>query len=195
MKLSIILFIVLTSASISVNALWSSKCKDAETSTDKVTRFLQNANCTLYEKRIKLEERLKNLKEGLNAKVEGLKEKVEAFQELFKNSATTTGTGSNGLDYAIDVRMLKNDDDNLIENEEQEEEITTNIPLRTKRDEEIESEEPTTNNEEFHEIITEEEEEGTTVGVKPFAVLIAPTKCRPGQKLVNGRCRTLVFED
>jgi hypothetical protein len=144
MKLLVVL--VLISASLSVDALWSSKCKEAETSSDKIVKMIQNANCTLREKRVKLHEGLKTLHEGI-------KTKVQALRGIFHKNKTAAGL--NGLDYAIDVRMLQDSDVNSAEKEEEEaendeEEEPTTLNARSKRDEEDET--------------TEGEEDETTEG-------------------------------
>jgi FtsZ-interacting cell division protein ZipA len=123
MKLSVVLLVVIISAFASVDGLWSSKCREAETSDDKIVKLIQNANCTLQGKTAKLNEGFKNFREGFRGK-------MQAFQTIFSPNKTTPGAGDE-LDYAIDVRMFRDDAENLIENEEDEE--TTNTP-RSKRD-------------------------------------------------------------
>lgn len=48
--MKIIFFVAVALTVFYVNGLYSEKCKEAETSNDKLVRFLENANCTLVEK-------------------------------------------------------------------------------------------------------------------------------------------------
>lgn len=84
----------------SVHGLWSNKCKDAETSTDKVVRLIQNANCTLIEESKKFYVNLNNIRNGMRSK-------MEIFKELFRKSKEVTEDGN--LDHGIDVRMSTDD--------------------------------------------------------------------------------------
>lgn len=81
--------------------LWSMKCKDAENSSDKVIRLIQNANCTLIEESRKFHENLNNLREKMRSKVDALKGLFQKNKEVTENEV---------LDHDIDVRMSKDDD-------------------------------------------------------------------------------------
>lgn len=50
MKITIFIFFAVALTVYYVDGLYSQKCKDAETSNDKLVRFIENANCTLVEK-------------------------------------------------------------------------------------------------------------------------------------------------
>ena len=41
----------------------------------------------------------------------------------------------------------------------------------------------------------EEEQYEGVIKPKPIYILVAPNQCKPGQRFVSGRCRTLVFFD
>jgi hypothetical protein len=88
-----------------VDALYSQRCKEAETSEHKLTRIIENANCTLQAKRQKIHE-------GLNH----LHKTFQGGLDLFKNnfakttpSPSTSTTENDKLDFNIDVRMLTDD--------------------------------------------------------------------------------------
>lgn len=98
-----------------VNGLWSSKCKEAETSSDKIVRMIQNANCTVIEESRKLFG-------GFNSIREGMRSKMEVFKQLFKKNSEESERNSvdenafkNDLDDTnsdpkIDIRMTKNNE-------------------------------------------------------------------------------------
>lgn len=94
------IFVALIFTANSVYGLWSSKCKDAETSTDKVVRLLQNANCTLIEES-------KRFYVNLNSIRDGMRNKMEIFKELFRRNKQVYDDGNS--DHAIDVRMSADD--------------------------------------------------------------------------------------
>jgi len=111
----------------SVHGLWSNKCKDAETSSDKVVRLIQNANCTLIEESRKFYVNLNNFRDGM-------RNKMEIFKELFRKSKEVTE--DENLDHGIDVRMSTDDRNNTIED--------LNLRRRRQSNEaENENEEPT----------------------------------------------------
>ena len=84
----------------SVHGLWSSKCKDAETSTDKVVRLIQNANCTLIEES-------RRFYVNLNSISDGMHNKMEIFKKLFRKNKEVNV--DENLDHGIDVRMSTDD--------------------------------------------------------------------------------------
>lgn len=90
-----------------VDALYSYKCKEAETSDNKLTRIIENANCTIAEKRRKFHEHLNNLQKTIHGGLDRFKNK---FAKTTTQPATTT-TDESKLDFDIDVRMLTDDTD------------------------------------------------------------------------------------
>lgn len=82
-----------------VNGLYSWKCKEAETSEDKLTRFIENANCTTIEG-------TKKVFSGLNSVHGMFKKGIQSLKNKFVRQPAAHGE----LDDPIDVRMLSEND-------------------------------------------------------------------------------------
>lgn len=85
-----------------VDGLYTHKCKEAETSPDKLTRIMENVNCTLIEGGKRVHETANHLKLTLQ-------HGFDHFRNKFTRP-TTKRPGYEGLDDAIDVRMMSEDD-------------------------------------------------------------------------------------
>lgn len=59
-----------------VNGLYSHGCKESETSSDKIVRFLENVNCTLAQGQRKFEQKLNFLQEHFKRKLEFFSHKM-----------------------------------------------------------------------------------------------------------------------
>jgi hypothetical protein len=101
MKGSVVLLFALTVAIYHVDGLYSPKCKQAETSEHKLTRMIENANCTLIESGKKLQQGLNHIQLTLRERINDIKSKFLKPKKV---------PGYEGLDDAIDVRMLPDDD-------------------------------------------------------------------------------------
>ncbi|KAL7029146.1 hypothetical protein ACKWTF_006120 [Chironomus riparius] len=182
MKLIGILVALIFTAN-SVYGLWSSKCKDAETSTDKVVQLIQNANCTLIAESRRFYVNLNNIRDRM-------RNKMEIFKELFRKNKEVNE--DENLDYGIDVRMSAD--------EKGEDNPSEDLNSRRKRQSnEAENENEESSNDaqqpENQENVEEEEQYEGVLKPKAINILVAPNQCRPGQRYVSGRCRTLVFFD
>lgn len=85
-----------------VDGLYTHKCKEAETSPDKLTRIMENVNCTLIGGGKRVHETVNHLKLTV---LHGF----DHFRNKFTRP-TTKRPGYEGLDDAIDVRMMSEDD-------------------------------------------------------------------------------------
>lgn len=101
MKVSTVLIFVIAVAIHHVDGLYSHNCKQAETSDYKLTRMIENANCSLIEGSKKLQQSLNHLQQTLRQRIDDLKNKFSKPQKV---------PGYEGLDNQIDVRMLPEDD-------------------------------------------------------------------------------------
>jgi hypothetical protein len=185
MKIFVIILFALSVAILKVNAVWSSKCKEAETSDDKVVRLIQNANCTIQEESRKFHENMNNFREKVRGGIQGFKGIFHRDKTPTTTTMSTTSTKASeydGLDYAIDVRMFKGDDD--------QQESSSQV-ARVRRDDENEEKEQ----EKEESDVETNTSENTEEAARPFNLLIAQNKCRPGHKFVFGRCRQLVFDE
>lgn len=141
------------------SGFYSSKCKDAEVSSDKLLRIMDNVNCTLLEGRRKLRKSFNNFHEKFKIGIQSVKswlreEKVVPKKEDF--------------DHPIDVRTgIEAGDDAHITKRAAEDEVTEEETQK------VEGENP----------------EETTIAIGSQFLFFAPNKCRANQKFVNGRCR------
>lgn len=99
---TLLAFVLAFIAYCHVDALYTHKCKEAETSPDKFMRFIENANCTIIEGGKKVYETVNHLK--LTAK-----HGINHFMNKFMPT-TTKRPEFEGLDHPIDVRILSEDD-------------------------------------------------------------------------------------
>lgn len=100
--IAFVIFAVALIAIRHVDGIYSHKCKEAETSPDKLIRFIENANCTLIEGNKRAREKLDNIHSKLKQGFDNLKNKF--------SPKTQTNPGYEGLDHQIDVRILADDD-------------------------------------------------------------------------------------
>jgi hypothetical protein len=84
---------------VCINGLWSNKCKHAETTDDKVVKFIQSANCTIIESSKKIKEKFKSAGRHIQGQFENLQERLGLKKKQQSEDV--------GLDYDIDVRSLK----------------------------------------------------------------------------------------
>jgi len=106
------LFVLLLATCFAVNVvdgLYTHRCKSAETSTDGFVRLAQNMNCTFREGARKFHEGLNN---------------VLGFVSKGINKKTTTkpkNATHDGLDHAIDVRMITDETESRVKRQADEE--------------------------------------------------------------------------
>lgn len=94
-----------------IEGFYSHKCKEAETASDKIGRFIENANCTLVEGHQKLKVGLKNIHNTFKLGIDHFRQKFAVAKKATKEPAVTTTTSKyEGLDHNIDVRILSDDD-------------------------------------------------------------------------------------
>lgn len=105
-----------------VDALYSQKCKEAETSDNKLTRIIENANCTLQAKRQKIHEGLNHIHQTFQGGLELFKNK---FAKTTPPPQTTTSTENDKLDFNIDVRMMTDDTETNRTKREADDEVMT----------------------------------------------------------------------
>jgi hypothetical protein len=95
-----------------VESLYSHKCKEAETASDKIGRFIENANCTLIEGNRKLRLGLQNIHNKFMLGIDHFKSKF-AVNKTGTNQDLVSSTTDRyeGLDNNIDVRILPDDEE------------------------------------------------------------------------------------
>ena len=93
-----------------VDSFTSQKCNEAETSEKGIGRFLENANCTLQEKRQTIKIGLNSIHNTLKAGVDHFKNKFAAKQATTEPDVESKTDQYDGLDHQIDVRILQNNE-------------------------------------------------------------------------------------
>jgi hypothetical protein len=106
-----------------VNGFVSSDCKDAESASDKLGRFFENANCTLHKKGQKIQTKLNQIHNTLTVMGDHFKNKLGwnrgttkpevSMEKVETVTVKPTTSKYDDLDFQIDVRMLPVDESQL----------------------------------------------------------------------------------
>ena len=210
-----LIILVFAVAIYSVEGLYSQKCKEAETSSDKLVRFIENANCTLLEGRQRLRQGFKNIQQKFQTGIKTMKGlwAMNTTKTVQKNE-----NDQDKLDFEIDVRSFNGDEVRQISKRDTNDEegggdgkevqnfcfvnwftltrqsahifknITKRIYLKNISENEPKTDDETAENEAKPDDDTEE----TTIAINVHHIFLAPNKCRSNQRFINGRCRSIL---